>query len=294
MQAGGKYVVIDCILVECASTEAIEKVVAMGVKNSDARKGSQSVPGELAMLPGVRLFASGRTYAPLETESKVGATRPVAEGGGLTYHFNTFPVVTPDGVTLIIRRPLKEIRGATANSGGNVKSESNETVVNLSPNGLVVLDGYEGRELPRRRYIYLLSAVAVQADASGNIPSPGSAPGVIGGPDGLEGKPSLKERATKVVIPSVEFNNATMTEVVEFCRAKAKQHDPTGQGMTLHLSAGAAKSQARVTLSLKNATLTRTLGTAAHLVDMRLHQEDNSFKISTQKELEAQRYTPKP
>jgi hypothetical protein len=138
----------------------------------------------------------------------------------------------------------------------------------------------------------------VQADANGNFPSLGPAPGIAGGPDGRDGNPSIKQRASRqVIIPSVELKNATVVEVIEYLRVQAKQHDPTGQGITLHLSEGAARSNVRVTLSLKKTSLTMALAAvlknAEPVVDLRLHQEDNSFWISTRTELEDQGEIPR-
>ncbi len=84
-----------------------------------------------------------------------------------------------------------------------------------------------------------------------------------------ERKPSPRiEARMSVVFPSVQFNNATLEECVEFIRAKGKDLDPANGNVSLMLkSDGLSPNAKSITLNLKNITWIKTLRYIAELAD---------------------------
>lgn len=89
----------------------------------------------------------------------------------------------------------------------------------------------------------------------------------VTGSQGLSGKEAT--RAAAITVPSVEFANATLVEAVEFFQVKALALDPEKKGINLQIAAG-TKSEAPITLSLKDVPLLEALRYVSQLAHVRL------------------------
>ena len=92
----------------------------------------------------------------------------------------------------------------------------------------------------------------------------------------------LAERATKILIPSIEFKDTTLADALEFLRSEAKAHDPKHQGVPIEpeVKPWPAPLDARITLSLQNASLDYALNVAAALVGCKLVPSRKALTIS--------------
>jgi len=86
------------------------------------------------------------------------------------------------------------------------------------------------------------------------------------------------EKAQKIILPKVEFREATVTEVVEFLRVKAREFDAEKQGVSMILKPGAG-AEARMSLSLTNVPLTEVLRYVAGLTGLELKAEPYALVI---------------
>ena len=93
-------------------------------------------------------------------------------------------------------------------------------------------------------------------------------------------KPAIVQRAERIIFPVVAFKNATLTEAVEFFRAKSRALDPDKKGVNIVLNGGAEKSDARLTLDLKNIPLREALRYVAQLAALHLVASEDSFVIA--------------
>jgi hypothetical protein len=69
----------------------------------------------------------------------------------------------------------------------------------------------------------------------------------------------LHDRAARLVIPSLDFRDATLAESVQFLRAKARALDPTHPDLNIEIAPVAAGNDAKITLSLKEISLAEAL-----------------------------------
>ncbi len=91
-------------------------------------------------------------------------------------------------------------------------------------------------------------------------------------------KPIIK-RADQLIIPKVEFKEASLAEAVDFLRAKSKQIDLQKQGVNIILNPEAKLSDAKLTLELKDIPLTEALRYVTELAGMKLVAGENAFEI---------------
>jgi hypothetical protein len=78
----------------------------------------------------------------------------------------------------------------------------------------------------------------------------------------------LHDRAARLVIPSLDFRNATFAESVQFLRAKARALDPTHPDLNIEIAPVAAGHDAKITLSLKEISLAEALHYLAAKADL--------------------------
>jgi hypothetical protein len=87
-----------------------------------------------------------------------------------------------------------------------------------------------------------------------------------------ETKPSTRvEARMTILLPSVEFANASLEEALDFIRAKSKDLDPAnGNVPVLLMSEGLSPNAKSITLSLKNVSWIKALRYIAELADAEL------------------------
>lgn len=93
--------------------------------------------------------------------------------------------------------------------------------------------------------------------------------------------PESKEaaRIAKIVIPSVEFKDATMEEALEFLRQQALKHDPDKRGANLVMK-GALPAAAKITISLKSVPLLEALRYCTELSGCKIEAGGETVTIS--------------
>lgn len=83
---------------------------------------------------------------------------------------------------------------------------------------------------------------------------------------------------SKIILPTVEFRDATLAEAIEFIHIKSRDLDPgkTGVNILLKGDGGTAK----ITLSLKNVPVSEALRYCAELANHEISASDNAFVLT--------------
>lgn len=106
-------------------------------------------------------------------------------------------------------------------------------------------------------WVLISASEAAKTEAKTAVPSPG--PGVE----------TLLQKARGIVLPVVEFKNASVAEAVEFLRAKSRELDPEKQGVNILLR-NDPPSRAEITLSLRDVPLNEAIRYTSELAGMEL------------------------
>jgi hypothetical protein len=91
--------------------------------------------------------------------------------------------------------------------------------------------------------------------------------------------PKALVHARTIVFPSIEFRDGTVTEVVDFLRIKSQQLEPSKAGVNLVLKPDAAAVGAKISLTLKNASLADALKYVAALAGLELKADDSALVL---------------
>jgi beta-lactamase regulating signal transducer with metallopeptidase domain len=89
----------------------------------------------------------------------------------------------------------------------------------------------------------------------------------------------LTPPASKIIIPSIEFRDATLTECIDFILIKSRDLDPDKKGVNIIVKPGGDTS-ARITLSLKDVPLSEALRYCAELANHKLTTDGQSFILT--------------
>jgi len=89
----------------------------------------------------------------------------------------------------------------------------------------------------------------------------------------------LTPPAAKIIIPSVEFRDATLAECIDFIRIKASELDSEKKGVNIVVKPGGDAS-AHITLSLKNVRLPEALRYCAELANHKLTSDAQSYFLT--------------
>ena len=93
-------------------------------------------------------------------------------------------------------------------------------------------------------------------------------------------EPSPAEvQANKIILPKVQFQEATLAEAVEFLRIKSRELDPEKKGLNILLKPG-GDPKARITLSLKDVPALEALRYCAELAGHQLSADENTLIVS--------------
>ena len=89
----------------------------------------------------------------------------------------------------------------------------------------------------------------------------------------------LTPPGSRIIIPSVEFRDATLTECIDFMRNKSRELDPDKKDVNIVVKPGGDAS-IRITLSLKNVPLSEALRYCAELANRKLTFGDQSYFLT--------------
>ncbi|MFO1484123.1 MAG: hypothetical protein U1F71_12265 [Verrucomicrobiaceae bacterium] len=93
----------------------------------------------------------------------------------------------------------------------------------------------------------------------------------------------LTEKMNKIILPTVQFQNATIEEAIEYLRVKSRDLDTADgsglRGISMILRQGDSPSSARITLDLKDVPLSEALRYVTELAQMKYKVEPHAVLI---------------
>jgi type II secretory pathway component HofQ len=93
-------------------------------------------------------------------------------------------------------------------------------------------------------------------------------------------EPSPAEvQANKIIFPKVQFQDATLTEAVEFLRIKSRELDPEKKGLNILVKPG-GDPKARITIQLKDVPAYEALRYCAEIAGHKLSMDGDVFVIT--------------
>ena len=125
-------------------------------------------------------------------------------------------------------------------------------------------------------------ALVIRPLPAGKVPAPNAdpekgAPNPPAAPAPAAPKSAALKKAGTIIFPKIDLRDATLSETVDFLRAKAKDLDPKGDGVNIILKPGGA--DAKITLSLANIPLAEALRYVAALADFEIVAEDAAIVV---------------
>jgi len=114
---------------------------------------------------------------------------------------------------------------------------------------IIMIQNYKTTNLPRQ----ILGAVSILAVSAGLLTASAQNSTSVSPTTTEVSAETANEqaKASKIIIPKVEFRDATVEEAVNWLRAKSRELDPEKKGVEIILGAGTEKiKEARITLSL--------------------------------------------
>ncbi len=94
------------------------------------------------------------------------------------------------------------------------------------------------------------------------------------------GDSAAMARAKTLILPQVEFSEASVQECIEYFRVKSAALDPGHKGVNIILKPGANDPKAAITLSLKNVPLAEALRYVAGLASLTLTADDQALVLA--------------
>lgn len=295
----GQPVSITCHIFESATDAGKQKIAGLELDNKRPRQlaaaESEAFIKELTAMDGIAplsapqvITSSGiNAVIKLETNNIYAADKTGAKSGvavsGVT--MDLLPTVSGGSITLQITPTIKDFEGVEMKDGVNqpiVKERTMEAKVTLKPGETAVLDGGVTKIGGAQRHlIFLIAASLDTSTRTGTFSAHGT--GRVQMADEkdasfvsskLPPKPPLLQRAESIIIPTVEFRDATLKEAVEFFRVKSRANDSSGKGVNIVLSSDAQNTGVKLTLSLKNVPLSEALRYTAELSEMELTADE--------------------
>lgn len=106
----------------------------------------------------------------------------------------------------------------------------------------------------------------------------------------------LLEKMERIIIPTVQFQGASIEEAIEFLRIKGKdldtiERDPAKRGMNLILKQGQAPSTAQITLELKDVPMIEALRYITELAGMKYKVEPYAVVVLPVSDVATEQYT---
>lgn len=119
---------------------------------------------------------------------------------------------------------------------------------------------------------------------------PGLAPAATPAPAPvpLPAKAGLEAQAAKIIIPKLQFRDATLAEAVNFLKAKARALDPAHAGLNIGIAAP-AEGDAKLTLTLTEISLAEALHYVAAKVGLHVRYDAAAITITAPEEADWKR-----
>ncbi|MEQ1850231.1 MAG: M56 family metallopeptidase, partial [Chthoniobacteraceae bacterium] len=90
---------------------------------------------------------------------------------------------------------------------------------------------------------------------------------------------AVLKKARAIIFPKIELRDATLSETVDFLRAKAQELDPAKQGVNIVLTPQAGGANPKITLGLKNVPLIEIIKYVAALVGYEFVADDHAITL---------------
>ncbi len=92
-------------------------------------------------------------------------------------------------------------------------------------------------------------------------------------------KSATAVHADKIILPSLEFRDASLSECIEYLRVQSRDLDPDKQGINILVKPGGNETT-RITLSLKNVPVSEALRYCAELANHKLSADEQAFVLT--------------
>ncbi|MBL9182576.1 MAG: hypothetical protein JNN17_10570 [Verrucomicrobiaceae bacterium] len=119
------------------------------------------------------------------------------------------------------------------------------------------------------RYVAELASLEMRVEAYAILLTPRTA---------AKSRPANTEAASPIVLPQVEFRDATLDEATTFIRIKSREVDPAGKGVNILVKPGG--TAAKISLSLKQVPVNEALRYVAELTGHKLTAEGNTYILT--------------
>ena len=123
--------------------------------------------------------------------------------------------------------------------------------------------------------------------AARNMPAskPGISPSATPDFEKSKADESLKSRLANIIIPKIEFHEATVSEAIDFLNQKCRELDPEHQGVRIKIQGinssqtGGNSSDQKITLSLSNCPLMEAMHYITSLANLKIKIEGDQVSI---------------
>ena len=182
------------------------------------------------------------------------------------------------------------LRVKSRTSGVEGAENLNITVQGKSPPALLTLDLKDIPLDESLRYVAGLSDLELRFEGNSIILAPPGTP-AIPAPT-LAPKPAtaktpspVEQKAASIILPSVQFSEATFDEAVEYFRVKSRQIDPQKAGVNIVVPPG--PTTVSLNLALQNVPLSTALHYVAQLSNLDLRYQENAVILTRRENSQA-------
>lgn len=170
-------------------------------------------------------------------------------------------VLNVDKYNIAARRGMEKVNNMRQRYASTAYNESRSTMLN---------EVEKGWEIPPRRYDLGVSTIIEQPTLD------------------ITGTASISQKLDEIIIPKIDFRDASVREAIDFIRARAaaldtSEPDPTRRGVNIVLkldaAAQAAESMSRITLTLNDLPLRAVLDYVASAAGLKVKVEAHAVAI---------------
>ncbi len=90
--------------------------------------------------------------------------------------------------------------------------------------------------------------------------------------------PTIQQKLEKIVFPTVQFQNATIQQALEYLRVKSRDLDPAKQGVNIIVKPGGP--DAKITLDLRNIPLSHAISYIAERSGHQLTADGHAYLLA--------------
>lgn len=203
-----------------------------------------------------------------------------------------------DGIHLSVDGVVREFNGFRTDPVNSSKeplwleTKLNAQIADTRPDTTALLAVDSAGGTAKRKILFLITARPVEQASTAAVNNHGattitaegkarttlhSSP-IKAGAQNADEVSKIQKKAEDIIIPTVEFREASLAEALDFLRAKSKEHDPAKKGLDIVL-ANPPPRDARMSLSLKNVPLVEALRYVTELAGAEYQIESEAVVI---------------